>query len=108
MEETNSDILKFGLKQEYISQISSCVFKNPHVEKIIIYGSRAKGNNKKYSDIDLTLVGSNLNHSDLFPILNDLYNLLIPYEIDLSILSEIDNPELLNEIQTYGKILASI
>lgn len=107
MEDSLTDNLRFGLKQEYINKITSSIHKNPNVERIIIYGSRAKGCYKKYSDIDLTLVGTNLNHCDLFPILHDLDDLLLPYEIDLSLLSEFDNPYLINEIETYGKVLTS-
>ena len=48
---------RFGLKEQVILKIQS-VFKN-HIEidKVIVYGSRAKGNYKKGSDIDLTIVG---------------------------------------------------
>ncbi len=52
-----------GLKDTDIQNICSVFKKHPEVEKVILYGSRAKGNYKKGSDIDLTFIGSNLNLS---------------------------------------------
>jgi predicted nucleotidyltransferase len=92
----------FGLSADTISKIQT-VFKNfPEIEKAIIYGSRAKGNFRIGSDIDLTLLGEQLDLSILHKIENDLDDLLLPYKIDLSILIQIQNPELLNQINIYG------
>ncbi len=51
----------FGLKADTIRKINEVFVRYPHIEKVLIYGSRAKGNFKNGSDIDLTLVGENLN-----------------------------------------------
>ena len=60
----------FGLKDIHIKSIQS-VFKNhSSVVKAILYGSRAKGNYRNGSDIDLTLTGNNLNLSTLSKIEN--------------------------------------
>lgn len=48
---------KFGLNQETISKIQSVFYQFPEIEEAILYGSRAKGNYKEGSDIDLTLKG---------------------------------------------------
>ncbi len=49
--------MPFGLPKETIEQIC-CVLKNhPQVETVLLYGSRAKGNYKNGSDIDLTFTG---------------------------------------------------
>ena len=53
----------YGLKDIHINKIQS-VFENySNIEKAILYGSRAKGNYRNGSDIDLTLVGENLDLS---------------------------------------------
>jgi predicted nucleotidyltransferase len=49
--------LRFGLKESVIRKICSVLARYPQVEKAILYGSRAKGNYKNGSDIDLTLRG---------------------------------------------------
>ncbi|MCW0484384.1 nucleotidyltransferase domain-containing protein [Gaoshiqia sediminis] len=50
--------MKFGLSETTISLLCS-VFENyPEIEEVIIYGSRAKGNYREGSDIDITLKGT--------------------------------------------------
>lgn len=94
----------YGLEQEDIQKINS-VFKNhTAIEKAILYGSRAKGNYKPYSDIDLTLVGKSLTLSEQFSIETELDDLLLPYKIDLSIYHKIENQDLINHIDRVGKV----
>lgn len=92
----------YGLEQEDIQKINS-VFKNhTAIEKAILYGSRAKGNYKPYSDIDLTLVGKSLTLSEQFSIETELDDLLLPYKIDLSIYHKIENQDLTDHIDRVG------
>ncbi len=92
----------FGLKDSHINSIQS-VFKNyDNVEKAILYGSRAKGNYKNGSDIDITLIGDNVDLTTLLKIENDLDDLPIPHKIDLSILHKIKNPDLIDHINRIG------
>lgn len=49
--------MKYGLSNDTIERIVKVMKKHPQVEKVILYGSRAKGNYKPSSDVDLTLVG---------------------------------------------------
>ena len=72
------------------------------MEKAILYGSRAKGNFKRGSDIDLCLVGARLSMALLLNIDNQLDDLLLPYKIDLSIRDHIDNPDLHSHIERIG------
>ena len=51
----------------------------PEVDKAVLYGSRAKGNFKQGSDIDLTLYGNGLSLTILHKIENELDDLLMPY-----------------------------
>lgn len=95
---------RFGLKEATIQKICTVLAAYPQVEQAILYGSRAKGNYKNGSDIDLTLLGNaDLTVKVLYHILNDLDNLLLPYTIDLSILSHIQDPDLLGDIQRVGQ-----
>jgi len=95
----------FGLSASTIDKINSVFQNHPDVDKAIIYGSRAKGNYRKGSDIDITLEGENLTITDLFKIENELDDLLLPYMIDLSIYHKLKSQGLIEHIQTYGKEL---
>lgn len=93
---------KYGLKMAEIVAIQNVLKLFPHLKKAIIYGSRAKGNFRPGSDIDLSLQGNNLNYQDLVAIENCLDELLLPYTIDLSIYDLIDNSDLIDHIDRVG------
>ncbi|MCK9527011.1 MAG: nucleotidyltransferase domain-containing protein [Limnochordia bacterium] len=79
------------------------MFKNHgQVERVVIYGSRAKGNYSPGSDIDLVMMGSGLKMQDVLDIRVELEELNLPYFIDLSILETIKNPDLLEHIKRVG------
>lgn len=94
---------RFGLPEEAVDKINGVLSAHPEVESAILYGSRAKGNYKPGSDIDLTLVGEQLDHHDLLKIMNELDDLLLPYTIDLSIFHMIDHGALRDHIQRVGQ-----
>ena len=94
---------QFGLKPEQIEAICQCFAQYPAIEQVILYGSRAKGNFKDGSDIDLTIIDTNAAFSDLLQLENKLDDLLLPYKIDLSLKRQINNPDLLNHIDRVGK-----
>lgn len=71
----------------------------------MLYGSRAKGNFKPGSDIDLTLRGAGLTLSLLGDIDAALDELLLPYQIDLSIYDQIGHAELVAHIDRVGRVI---
>jgi predicted nucleotidyltransferase len=94
--------MRFGLKIEVIEQIQTVLRKYKQVEKAILYGSRAKGNFRNGSDIDLTLAGKDLTLEIQYKIMEDLEELFLPYIIDLSIFHQISNPDLVEHIERVG------
>ena len=93
---------KFGLARSTREKILSVIPGKPRVERVILYGSRAMGNFKIGSDIDLTLAAPSLTTTDLLTIQTALDDLLLPYKIDLSLLHQIDNLGLLEHIRRVG------
>ena len=96
----------FGLQDKDINAIRQCFARYQKIEKVIIYGSRAKGNYKNGSDIDLNIEGD-LDYSTLLKIDNELDDLLLPYKIDLSLREHIKNPDLIKHIDSVGQIFYS-
>jgi len=94
--------MPYGLKASAIRQINDVFARYGTVWEVILYGSRAKGNFKPGSDIDLTLKGEGLNLQTLNRIDFDLDDLLLPYTFDLSIYSQIDNIDLIEHIERVG------
>ena len=100
--------MKFGLKENTIKQINDIFTKYPAVERAILYGSRAKGNFKNGSDIDLTLLGDNLKLSVIYKIENEIDDLLLPYTFDISIYNQISNDALIEHINRVGVVFYEI
>jgi predicted nucleotidyltransferase len=94
--------MKYGIRDSIWENIVSVFSKHSKIKKIILYGSRAKGNYKNGSDIDLTLVGDNINVQDLHKILVELDDLCLPYSFDLSIFEKIENIDLIEHIKKIG------
>ena len=94
----------YGLKENIIKQIRN-VFENfPQVEEVLIYGSRAKGNNKRSSDIDLTLKGDYIDNKILNEISLKLDELYLPQIFDISNFRKVDNKDLIDHINRVGKV----
>jgi predicted nucleotidyltransferase len=94
--------MNHGLTDETVLRIQTTFSHFPEVEKALLYGSRAKGNYKPGSDIDLTLLGAALDQPTLARIADALDNLLLPYRIDLSIFEKITETDILGHIQRVG------
>lgn len=92
-----------GLRPEEILQMREVFAEYPQIEKVVLYGSRAKGNYRFNSDIDLTINGE-MPIQALFKIETQLDDLLLPYKIDLSIFNTITNPDLIDHINRVGKV----
>ncbi|MCP4295860.1 MAG: nucleotidyltransferase domain-containing protein [Proteobacteria bacterium] len=93
----------FGLGNATIEMIYKLFSNHPEVEKVLIFGSRAKGNQKVGSDIDLTMEGE-ISFALLSEITDELEQLPLPYQFDLSIYKNIENPDLLAHIERVGKV----
>jgi predicted nucleotidyltransferase len=96
--------MQFGLEEADIQKICKVLAMFPEIDKAIIYGSRAKGNYRKSSDIDLTLVGKELNLTILNQISQQIDALLLPYLFDLSIFHQITNTDLVEHINRVGQV----
>lgn len=90
--------MDYGLGPDVISSINRVLAAHPEVNQAILYGSRAKGNYRAGSDIDLCLLGDDLTLTQFLKIENELDDLLLPYKIDLSLFHTLDNPELIEHI----------
>ena len=74
---------KFGLDEKEIESIVDIFKKYEQVERAVIYGSRARGDYRKNSDIDFALFGDELTFSINTKIFYDIDDLYWVYKIDL-------------------------
>ena len=96
----------FGLLDRDIKYIRKALEKYDEIEKAVIFGSRAMGNYKKGSDVDIAIIGKDVSRSIVYKIedyLNEVYPL--PYFFDIIQYNEITNENLINHIDNEGKLL---
>lgn len=99
-------MLKFGLEEKVIDQIVDIIKEYDEVEKVKIFGSRARGDYKNQSDIDIALYGEKLTNSINTNIFYDIDKLYLPYKIDLINFNTLKNEEALREnIEREGIII---
>lgn len=92
----------FGIYQNSYLELQRIFQKCEKIEKVIIYGSRVKGNFKEGSDIDLTLIG-NLDYNNLLQLKTEFDDSTIPYKIDISIFSNLKSKSLIDHITRLGQ-----
>jgi predicted nucleotidyltransferase len=97
-------VLEFGLPETTTECIRRILAAEPAVEKAVIFGSRAKGNYRPGSDIDLTLFGKGLDLDTLGAIAARLDESPIPYQVDLSLFDQLEHAELIEHIERVGKV----
>lgn len=74
----------------------------PHIERAVLFGSRAKGTSKPFSDVDIALVGKEVSLDDLLDLQNQQEDLLLPYEFDFCLYDRLQSPALRSHIDRCG------
>ncbi len=98
--------MNYGLDIELLTQINNIFSHYPEIKSVIIFGSRAKGNFKPGSDIDLAIIG-NITPTIISQIYLQIDELNSPYKFDLINYNSISNNDLLEHINRIGKTIYS-
>lgn len=75
--------MRFGLSDTVIRELQDVFRRHANIEKVLIFGSRSKGNYRAGSDIDLALIGENIDYRQLLDISTEIDDLELLYSIDL-------------------------
>lgn len=75
--------MKFGLSDTVIKELQDVFRRYANIEKVLIFGSRSKGNYRAGSDIDLAVIGKDIDHNQLLNILCEIDDLELLYSVDL-------------------------
>lgn len=96
--------MKHGLIKEDIKTLHEIFEKFPEIKEVLVFGSRAMGNHKKGSDVDLVLKGDAKSDISLnIQVIIDDTNL--PYFFDIVWYEELTNENLKKHIDEYGKVI---
>ncbi|TDE13812.1 nucleotidyltransferase family protein [Dyadobacter psychrotolerans] len=93
----------FGLQETDILAIQHALENYPGVKEAYIFGSRAKGNYRKGSDVDIALKGDNISFSHILTIAGYLNeDTMMPYHFDVLDYDAIQNQQLTEHIDRAG------
>lgn len=94
--------MKFGLEVQVIENIISVLEQHPKVDKAFVFGSRAKGNYRPDSDIDIAIKGNEITTDDIIAISVAIETKGITHKFDLLDYHSIKEPALKEHIDRVG------
>ncbi|WP_223807928.1 nucleotidyltransferase domain-containing protein [Marinobacter sp. R17] len=92
----------YGIPVQAWGRLKAAFGKYSAVHAATLYGSRAKGNYRHNSDIDLMLTAPTLSWSEFNQLEQDIDDLLLPWKIDLTLRHQVENPDLLEHVDRVG------
>lgn len=100
----NGDRDQFGLTERDNHAIHTIFLKYPEVEKVIIFGSRAKSTYKLGSDLDLAIMNEGVSTKTLIRLAHEFDDSSLPFKVDLVDFYTIKNHDLMEHIRRVGKV----
>ncbi len=91
-----------GLEPEDLAEITTIISAFPQVEDALIFGSRARGNYNRGSDIDIAIKGENAEEAlwEIHDMLEE--ETFMPYKFDVIHFESIESAELRKHINKDG------
>lgn len=96
--------MKFGLSDTVIEELQSVFRRHQNIERVLIFGSRSKGNYRAGSDIDLAVIGKGIDYGQMLTILCEIEDLELLYSVDLIDYEEKIGTPLGNHIDRVGQV----
>ncbi len=94
-----------GLSDTILNQLRETVARWPEVEKLVLFGSRARGDFRPGSDIDLAIFAPRLSDREFAHLWNTIDDLPIAFKLDILHWDHLDNAALREQIQKEGMTL---
>ncbi|MGL5084360.1 MAG: nucleotidyltransferase domain-containing protein [Clostridium sp.] len=95
-----------GLIESDLEYIIECIKDFEEINKATVFGSRAKGNYKIGSDIDICIYGEKIT----FTVISKLHSMLeevgpLPYMVDIVNYEELKNDKIIEHIDRVGVVI---
>ena len=89
-----------AVPESVAKSICEILGRHPNVRRAVLFGSRAKGNFREGSDIDLALEGE----GELSLLIGEFDDAPIAHRVDILLKEKIDHPALLEHIERVGRV----
>ena len=95
---------QFGLSLRSLAEARAILNAHSKVSKAVIYGSRARGDHGKLSDLDLTLYGEDMGIADVWRVGGEFDRSTLPFTVDVCVFSMLTTPKFIAEIERDGRV----
>jgi predicted nucleotidyltransferase len=98
--------MPYGLRDSDLNQIADAIHQFDEIKEVVLFGSRAKGNYKTGSDVDLAIKGDRVTHSTVSQLADCLNeDQPLPYFFDVVHYETLDEPRLVEHIDRVGIVI---
>ena len=96
--------MRFGLSETVIKELQDVFRHHANIKKVLIFGSRSKGNFRSGSDIDLAIVGNDIDYNLLLDVQCEIEDLELLYSVDLLDYKKKEDTPIGDHIDRVGQI----
>lgn len=95
--------LIYGLTTSLYNDFVNIFKRYPKIEKVILYGSRAKGTERPYSDFDLAILAPTMTDQEFALLWNELSDLPLIFKLDVLHFDRLKDKKFKEKILNEGK-----
>jgi hypothetical protein len=100
-----SDWNSTGISKRFMNELKRYCSTNPSINKVVLFGSRARGDYERTSDIDLALSTNHLTHSQQNLIEEDIHEMPTPLKIDIVFMDRLSKQTFISNIMKDGVVV---
>ena len=97
-----------GLTERDVNTITGIFLKFPQITRVVVFGSRAKGNYKPGSDIDLAIMNEGVTDDIIRKVHSEFESSNLPYFVDIINYPTLNHKELKEHIDRVGIVFYSV
>lgn len=94
----------FGIAERHYSDFVRIFKRHPAIERVLIFGSRAKGTAQPSSDIDLAVVAPGMSDQEFSRLWNELDELPLVFKLDVLHWDRLGEQKLKDSILKHGRV----
>jgi uncharacterized protein len=94
-----------GISERFIKEVVAYCTNHTAINRVVLFGSRARGEQSNRSDIDLAITTVNCSHSEQNLIAQAIEEMTTPSKIDILFTNRLQKEKLLANINKEGMII---
>jgi len=94
--------------EKLFEQVKKCASNYPNIYKVVLFGSRARGDYRSNSDIDLAIFSKSSSNLEVANFTNDIEDLDTLLKFDIVFMTPDKDPRLLENVKREGVILMEL